>query len=86
MVHVSSAYVNANRFKASEEIYPPPGDVENLIERATTLSDQALGEITSQLLGDHPNPYTITKSFAEIEVTKANADFPTIIVRPSMSM
>lgn len=41
--------------------------------------------MTPEILGEHPNTYTITKQMAEHEIQKMQARFPCAIVRPSMS-
>lgn len=46
MVHISSAYVNSFLLKTEEILYPAPGDAEQIIEMAKTMTDEALDEIT----------------------------------------
>ena len=46
LVHVSSAYVNSNRDNAEEIIYDAPGDVEKIVHLATTMSDEAVEDLT----------------------------------------
>jgi hypothetical protein len=47
LVHVSSAYVNSNRKGGIEEIvYPAPEDAEKVIDLTTSLSDEALEDVT----------------------------------------
>lgn len=85
LVHVSSAYVNSNRKGEAEEVvYPAPEDAEKVIGLATSLSDEALEDLTPKLLNDHPNTYTFTKALAEHEVANAASQVPSAIVRPSM--
>lgn len=85
-VQVSSAYVNSWRLDAEEILYPLPNDLaEKAISMVESLSDEALLEITPNLLGEHVNTYTFTKHLAEIEVDKCRTLFPCGIVRPSMS-
>lgn len=48
MVHVSSAYVNSDKTNVDEVLYPQPGDVEKVIKVATTLSDEAVDEMTPE--------------------------------------
>lgn len=84
MVHVSSAYVNAYLVECEEILYPPPENVEKVIDLATSLTDEALLELQPSLLKEHPNTYTFTKHLAEHEVNKYAASFPCGIVRPSM--
>jgi len=84
LVHVSSAYANANRKAADEVLYPPPEDVTKVVELVQTLSPPHLDEITPKLLKEHPNTYTFTKALAEHEVANAFREVPSAIVRPSM--
>ncbi|XP_060533363.1 putative fatty acyl-CoA reductase CG8306 [Cylas formicarius] len=84
LIHVSSAYVNSYRLEADEVIYPLPRDPEELISLVEKLTPEELEEKTPDILGTHPNTYTITKHMAEHEIQKVQADFPCAIVRPSM--
>lgn len=56
-----------------------------MISLCQTLSDVEIEAKTPEILGNHPNTYTITKHMAEHEVQKAEELFPCTIVRPSMS-
>lgn len=60
-------------------------DAENVIAVCQTLSDAEIDAKTPEILGNHPNTYTITKHMAEHEVQNAEEQFPCAIVRPSMS-
>ncbi|XP_018571923.1 putative fatty acyl-CoA reductase CG8306 [Anoplophora glabripennis] len=84
LVHVSSAYVNSWRSQADEEIYPLKRDPEDVIAMVNKLTPEELEEQTPNVLGDHPNTYTITKHMAELEIQKVEKLFPCTIVRPSM--
>ncbi|XP_068901547.1 putative fatty acyl-CoA reductase CG8306 [Tenebrio molitor] len=84
LIHVSSAYVNSFRLEAEEIVYDKPCDAEELISTVKKLSDEELEEKTPELLGDHPNTYTITKHLAEHEIKGVEGLFPCTIVRPSM--
>ncbi|KAI5726351.1 hypothetical protein M8J76_001101 [Diaphorina citri] len=84
MVHVSSAYVNADRKYAEEVIYPAPGDPDKIIKMCQELAEKDLVKNASEILGTHVNMYTLTKALAEHEVAKAHKLHPTVIVRPSM--
>lgn len=86
-VHVSSAYVNSWQLQADEVLYPLPDhiDVEEVIKLTETLNAEELDAKTVEILGEHPNTYTLTKHMAEHEVVKNQKVFPCAIVRPSMS-
>lgn len=58
---------------------------EETIDLVNKLSPEELEKRTPEILGDHPNTYTITKHMAELEVQKVEELFPCAIVRPSMS-
>nr|UEV87814.1 fatty acyl reductase 7 [Maruca vitrata] len=85
LVHVSSGYVNSYLREAHERVYPAPEtDAEKVVSLVATLSDEALDEVESKVLGDHPNTYTYTKHLAEHEVSACADLFPCTIVRPTM--
>ncbi|KAF7287627.1 putative fatty acyl-CoA reductase CG8306 [Rhynchophorus ferrugineus] len=84
LIHVSSAYVNSYLTEADEIIYPLQRDPEELIQIVSKLNKEELENQTPELLGDHPNTYTITKHIAEHEIQKCEELFPCTIVRPSM--
>lgn len=82
-MHVSSAYVNSVLHNVDEIVYPAPADVNTVLKLINTLDAATLDAKTTEILKDHPNPYTFTKHLAEHEV--ANSGLPASIVRPSMS-
>uniref|UniRef100_A0A1B6KTI1 Fatty acyl-CoA reductase n=1 Tax=Graphocephala atropunctata TaxID=36148 RepID=A0A1B6KTI1_9HEMI len=84
LVHVSSAYCNADQPSANEILYPPPENIQNVLELIHNLSNEELANATKGVLKDHPNTYTFTKALAEHEVAKTFALFPSCIIRPSM--
>ncbi|XP_066144466.1 putative fatty acyl-CoA reductase CG8306 [Euwallacea fornicatus] len=84
LVHVSSAYVNAFKLEVDEILYPLTKDPEELIDLVSKLSPEEIEVKTPEILGDHPNSYTITKHMAEHEIKKCENLFPCAIVRPSM--
>ncbi|KAL3270690.1 hypothetical protein HHI36_021218 [Cryptolaemus montrouzieri] len=84
LVHVSSAYANAYKLEVEEELYPLHKDPDELIGTVKKLCFEELERLTPQILGDHPNTYTITKHMAEHEIKKIESVVPCAIVRPSM--
>lgn len=84
LVHVSSAYVNSYRLDADEVIYPLLKDPEDVIDMVSKMTAEELEKRTPEILGDHPNTYTITKHMAEHEIQRCEGKFPCTIVRPSM--
>jgi len=83
-VHVSSAYVNSFRLDCEEVLYPLTQDPEKIIKMTEELSIEECEKKVPEILGKHPNCYTITKQMAEHEVKKCEETFPCTIVRPSM--
>ncbi|CAB0014994.1 unnamed protein product [Nesidiocoris tenuis] len=85
VVHVSTAYSNANRTLVEEKVYPPPASPIGVIECTKHLSPdlvEHLGEaITAK---EHPNTYTVTKAMAESIVAEEAENLPISIVRPSI--
>lgn len=66
-------------------VYPIETDPEELIALANKLPPEELEEQTKEILGMHPNAYTITKHLAEHEIKQIEQVVPCAIVRPSMS-
>lgn len=83
-IHVSSAYVNADRKQASEVIYPAPGDADRVIRICQEGTEGDIVKNAAEILGRHVNMYTFTKALAEHEVANANINHATVIIRPSM--
>ena len=48
------------------------------------MDDDLVTKITSKLLGEKPNTYTLTKHLAEVLLVSEGADLPLAIVRPSI--
>lgn len=46
LLHVSSAYTNANRKSAEEVLYPAPEDVDKVVNLVQTLPDSKIDEAT----------------------------------------
>lgn len=86
-VHVSTCYVNSNRpnGEVEEKLYPLGFDPEELIEKVSKMSSSELDTIVSTgILRNWPNTYTMTKSMTEHLVVKNRGDMPVVIVRPSI--
>lgn len=86
LVHVSTAYCNCDQFKISEEIYPPPGSPQGMIQLCKLMEEKVLNspEMTARLIGNRPNTYTFTKALAETILATEGAGLPIAIVRPSI--
>lgn len=84
IIHVSTAYSNANREDIQEAVYTTKVKPSTVIDMCESLDEETLNVIEKKILENHPNTYTFTKNLAEqIVVTKAK-DLPIAIVRPSI--
>ncbi|XP_076235260.1 putative fatty acyl-CoA reductase CG5065 [Calliopsis andreniformis] len=84
VIHVSTAYSNANRREINESIYTTKVKPSTVIDMCESLDDETLKILEKKILENHPNTYTFTKNLAEqIILTKAK-DLPIAIVRPSI--
>lgn len=84
MVHVSTAYSNADKMTIQETVYKPPGDPDYVINCCLKMSEEDLQKVGRKLQGKHPNTYTMTKAMAEWVVSEQADDIPVAIVRPSI--
>ncbi|XP_053621898.1 putative fatty acyl-CoA reductase CG5065 [Plodia interpunctella] len=83
LVHVSTAYSNAPRPHVDEVVYPPPYDPDSIVRCTKLLPAETVEMISASIQGEHPNPYTLTKSLAE-SIVYSHTDLPVCIVRPSI--
>ena len=89
-VHVSTAYVNANRPSSSrieEKIYPLEIDPYDLIRSVSgEKTEIELERITTKALGAYPNSYTLTKAITEVMIAlrRKALGIPLHIVRPTI--
>lgn len=84
MIHVSTAYSNADKPTIQESVYKPPGDPEFVINCCQKMSEDDLRVMGGRMQGRHPNTYTMTKAMAEWVVAEQADDIPAAIVRPSI--
>ncbi|XP_014476194.1 PREDICTED: putative fatty acyl-CoA reductase CG5065 isoform X2 [Dinoponera quadriceps] len=84
IIHVSTAYSNADRREINETIYSTQVKPHTVIDMCENLDDETMNIIEKKLLGKHPNTYTLTKSLAEQIVLSKGNDLPIAIVRPSI--
>lgn len=84
MIHVSTAYSNADKLTIQEAVYKPPGDPELVINCCQKMSEIDLRDMGLRMQGNHPNTYTMTKAMAEWVVAEQADDIPAAIVRPSI--
>lgn len=86
MVHVSTAYSNADKLTIQESVYKPPGDPGFVINCCQKMTEIDLRDMGRRMQGNHPNTYTMTKAMAEWVVAERFDDIPAAIVRPSIGM
>lgn len=84
LVHVSTAYSNADLIEVKEDIYKTKIKPEILIDMCENLDDETLNILESKIRGQHPNTYTLTKGLAENLIIKKGVGLPIAIVRPSI--
>lgn len=84
MVHVSTAYSNADKQIVEEIVYSPPANPLCIIKCCEDLNEDLLNELEKILKKNHPNTYTLTKAMAEWIVCEESKNIPTAIVRPSI--
>eukprot|EP00742_Colponemidia_sp_Colp-10_P010413 GILJ01011431.1.p1 GENE.GILJ01011431.1~~GILJ01011431.1.p1 ORF type:complete len:1177 (+),score=214.25 GILJ01011431.1:40-3570(+) len=84
-VHVSTAYVNANkRGWVEEKIYPCQFDPEALIQDVLKMSPKDVLAVTPKLMEGYPNTYTFSKYIGETMLQKYKGHLPVSIVRPAI--
>lgn len=84
MIHVSTAYSNADKPTIQESVYKPPADPTFVFNCCQKMSEDDLREMGRRMQGNHPNTYTMTKAMAEWVVAEQVDDIPAAIVRPSI--
>lgn len=87
--YVSTAYSHCPRDILDEKFYDPPMDPDfwlKMLDRCTSAADKEIVEVLEQLImKPWPNSYTYTKALTESLVQRYSTDFPTIVLRPSIS-
>ncbi|XP_071566691.1 putative fatty acyl-CoA reductase CG5065 [Temnothorax nylanderi] len=86
VIHVSTAYSNADRREIEESIYITEVKPYTVVDMCENLDDETIGLIERRLIGKHPNTYTFTKRLAEQIVMSKGSQYrlPIAIVRPSI--
>ena len=84
LVHVSTAYSNADRENIEEIVYPIPDLQKKMHHSDKVLPMELLEQIGEKMEKTHPNTYTVTKAMAELLVAECSANIPIAIVRPSI--
>ncbi|XP_029665011.1 putative fatty acyl-CoA reductase CG5065 isoform X2 [Formica exsecta] len=84
IIHVSTAYSNADRREIEELIYTTGIKPEIVMDICENLDDETIGILEKKLITNHPNTYTLTKALAEQILLSKGAGLPIAIVRPSI--
>ncbi|XP_060823548.1 putative fatty acyl-CoA reductase CG5065 [Bombus pascuorum] len=84
VIHVSTAYSNANLSEIEEKVYSTSLQPSNVIEVCDSLDEESIKLLEERILKIHPNTYTFTKNLAEQIVSSNGTGFPVAIVRPSI--
>ncbi|XP_028027134.1 putative fatty acyl-CoA reductase CG5065 [Bombyx mandarina] len=85
LVHVSTAYSNAELSTVEERVYAAPVPLQQLLALADALPDQLAADLTPRLISPKPNTYTFTKALAENAVAeRTNRKYPVAIFRPTI--
>uniref|UniRef100_A0A2A4JMW7 Fatty acyl-CoA reductase n=1 Tax=Heliothis virescens TaxID=7102 RepID=A0A2A4JMW7_HELVI len=86
LVHVSTAYSNAELPRVEERVYAAPARLQHLAALVDALPAGLLAEITPQLISPKPNTYTFTKAMAESVVAEraSTANYAVAIFRPTI--
>ncbi|XP_066593728.1 putative fatty acyl-CoA reductase CG5065 isoform X2 [Prorops nasuta] len=84
VIHVSTAYSNADQTDVREMIYTSKLRPYTAIDMCENLDDGTLDIVERKVLGKHPNTYTLTKGLAEDIVQTKGSNLPIAIVRPSI--
>ncbi|KAL0280989.1 UNVERIFIED_CONTAM: hypothetical protein PYX00_002125 [Menopon gallinae] len=84
LVHVSTAYSNADKQEILETVYPTPAQLDDVLKYCEEEECAGGDGKCTKLLGKHPNTYTMTKAMAEYIISNQAGDLPVCIVRPSI--
>ncbi|XP_049824814.1 putative fatty acyl-CoA reductase CG5065 isoform X2 [Aethina tumida] len=84
LVYVSTAYSNPFRKTVNEEVYKQQYNYKSVIHLVNNFSEDDVNLLSKNIMGDHPNTYTCTKSLAEELILDHSEKIPCCIVRPSI--
>ncbi|XP_033224121.1 putative fatty acyl-CoA reductase CG5065 [Belonocnema kinseyi] len=84
LVHVSTAYSQADKPQVEEKVYPFNVDWKKSIRIAENVDNHLLRTLTPKYMDSFPNTYTFTKRLAEQVVHDYSGILPAIIFRPSI--
>nr|XP_003707964.1 PREDICTED: putative fatty acyl-CoA reductase CG5065 [Megachile rotundata] len=84
LVHVSSAFAQADKPVVDEIVYPPLTNWRDAIRMVETLDEQTIRVFSPKYVGSMPNTYTFSKRLAEQVISDYSKDLPCVIFRPSI--
>lgn len=84
VIYVSTAYSNADLREINETIYSMRIKPHTMIDICDNLNDETISRIEKELIGKHPNTYTLSKNLAEQILLSNGNNLPITIVRPSI--
>ncbi|CAK8671100.1 unnamed protein product [Clavelina lepadiformis] len=79
-----AAYAHCDQGKIDEVFYEQSIDYRDLESALRCMDNDAVANITPNILGKKPNTYTLTKALAEDVISRESENLPVCIVRPSM--
>ncbi|XP_077518279.1 putative fatty acyl-CoA reductase CG5065 [Amblyomma americanum] len=82
-VHVSTAYSNWTMKEIDEKVYPPPVDVQRIIE-VTRSADSKTSDAMREFSVGQPNSYSLAKAVTESMLLGERGMLPVAIVRPAI--
>ncbi|KAJ8706254.1 hypothetical protein PYW08_010880 [Mythimna loreyi] len=85
LVHVSTAYSNADHQHIEERVYDAPATLDSLRALVEALPPHLLQEFTARFISPKPNTYIFSKALAESMInSRPNRRYSAAIVRPSI--
>ncbi|XP_050557953.1 putative fatty acyl-CoA reductase CG5065 [Spodoptera frugiperda] len=85
LVHVSTAYSNAERRHIEERVYEAPAQLAGLRAMLDALPPSLLDDLTARYIAPKPNTYVFSKAVAEATIAqRPRKHYATAIVRPSI--
>ncbi|XP_063836659.1 putative fatty acyl-CoA reductase CG5065 isoform X2 [Ostrinia nubilalis] len=85
LVHVSTAYSNAEQKEVEERVYPLPRPLDEMLAEALAVSEDAPSKYVNSIISPKPNTYTYTKMLGETAVQQHGIKtYPIAIFRPSI--
>ncbi|CAB3252613.1 unnamed protein product [Arctia plantaginis] len=85
LVHVSTAFTNAELQDVEERVYEMGVQPRDLLEVLDALTPETIDQLTPKLIHPKPNTYVFTKALAEVVIAqRQNRKYSVTIFRPSI--